>query len=84
METTLPHRTALCAQLCDFFPPLFKGSALSKNKLLFLLFISKFIIGKAINKKIFVYKGEQWRASLGCYDLKNVEFYSNYRQIGHC
>lgn len=41
-----------------------------KNKLLSLLFISKFIIGKAINKKVSVYKGEQLRASLGCYDLK--------------
>lgn len=64
----LPHRTALSVQLCDF--SLFKGSALSKNKLLFLLFSSKFIMGKAINKKIFAYGGEQRGESLGCYALK--------------
>lgn len=37
----------LCSTVRDF--SLFKGSALSKNKRLCLLFISKFIMGKAIN-----------------------------------
>lgn len=36
-----------------------------KNKLLFLLFISKFIMGKAINKEIFMYGEEQHGESLG-------------------
>lgn len=46
----LPHRTALCVRL---WFSLFKGSALSKNKLVFQLFVAKFIMSKVINNKVF-------------------------------
>lgn len=47
----LPHRTALCVRLCDFLYS--KVQHCQKNKLVFQLFISKFIMRKVINNKVF-------------------------------
>lgn len=48
-----PLTTQDCTLCSTLWFSLFKGSALSKNKLVFQLFIAKFIMRKVINTKVF-------------------------------